>query len=500
MKKILILGFWLLGLSLIFTRPVFGLQTCDPGTSCTNCSFTPSPDSLVEGTFDTIRFFFYVDDPNPDRMYTISSDGCVPPSDPSATRYRKEHITPQRGLLGPGLENKGLIDITITEAEAPRLFKHCFGICPCRGDNHFLSIIREGVTSEPHYCPDFEFRVVTPTPTLPECELRISPATGITKNTKVSVSGSGLKNETYYLYVFKNPIGLIDRQIWGPQEVFVKNGSFTAINLGSFGDGDYSVVLKDWKVMRIPCRGGTFSVLPGEGGTAPTPVPKCPQRCVSLFINNPYPDEVCFQDEECRKNCRECQFSCPASCRDDFIKGLKDVACSRNDCKQNCLTCGAKVPTPPVIAPELIKLEQLCGKVACPYEGYRMNGEQKLCCTGGQGEICNKEITDEGKNCLDCLSRKGGGSWTAIGCIPTDFPLFLKKYVFGPGIGLAGGICFLLLLYGGFTIMTSAGVPEKLNEGKEVIVSALMGLILIIFSVLILKIVGVDILQLPGFG
>lgn len=172
-----------------------------------------------------------------------------------------------------------------------------------------------------------------------------------------------------------------------------------------------------------------------------------------------------------------------------------------------CLWCSfsgsamaAAIPTPTVL-PRLIKLENLCQKVACPDQDYHFEITKNLCCTGGIagiGEKCDKTVTQEGKTCLGCLS--GGGVWTAIGCLPTDFASFLRDYVFRFGLGLSGGICFLLLLYGGVLIMTSSGVPEKLNEGKEVIVSALMGLILIIFSVLILKIVGVEILHLPGFG
>jgi hypothetical protein len=88
---------------------------------------------------------------------------------------------------------------------------------------------------------------------------------------------------------------------------------------------------------------------------------------------------------------------------------------------------------------------------------------------------------------------------TAIGCIdPSPGGLFEK--FFGVGIGIAGGIAFLLILFGGFKIITSAGNPERLNEGKEVVSSAIAGLLMIIFSVFLLKIIGVNVLGLPGFG
>ncbi len=108
-------------------------------------------------------------------------------------------------------------------------------------------------------------------------------------------------------------------------------------------------------------------------------------------------------------------------------------------------------------------------------------------------------------------SAKGGGSkgavfcdtaktkvQTAIGCIPTD-PSGFISYLLGAGIGLAGGIAFLLILLGGFQILTSSGNPEKLNAGRELVSSAIAGLLLIIFSIFILRFIGVTVLGIPGF-
>ncbi len=67
-------------------------------------------------------------------------------------------------------------------------------------------------------------------------------------------------------------------------------------------------------------------------------------------------------------------------------------------------------------------------------------------------------------------------------------------------IGIGGGIAFLLIIYAGFMLMTSQGNPERLQAGKELMTSAISGLILLIFSIFILKVIGVDILGIPGFG
>ncbi len=87
---------------------------------------------------------------------------------------------------------------------------------------------------------------------------------------------------------------------------------------------------------------------------------------------------------------------------------------------------------------------------------------------------------------------------TALGCISITGTGFITKLL-NFGIGIAGGIAFLLIIFGGFQIMTSAGNPERLNEGKELISSAIAGLLMIVFSVFLLRIIGVDILGIPSF-
>lgn len=58
----------------------------------------------------------------------------------------------------------------------------------------------------------------------------------------------------------------------------------------------------------------------------------------------------------------------------------------------------------------------------------------------------------------------------------------------------------MLSLWGAITIILASGNPEKINEGKEIITSAITGLLFIILSIFLLRLIGVDILQLPGFA
>lgn len=90
------------------------------------------------------------------------------------------------------------------------------------------------------------------------------------------------------------------------------------------------------------------------------------------------------------------------------------------------------------------------------------------------------------------------GIATAIGCIhtnPTEFIKDLLKFV----IGISGGLAFLMMLLGAFQMLTSAGNPETLNAGRDRLTSAVIGLLFVIFAILLLQIIGVGILNIPGF-
>lgn len=115
------------------------------------------------------------------------------------------------------------------------------------------------------------------------------------------------------------------------------------------------------------------------------------------------------------------------------------------------------------------------------------------------GEAACKSITDGQQNadCKGCFD--GGGAWTAIGCFGGESPnAFIASFI-KLGTGLGGGIAFLLILFSGFQRVTSAGNPERLHEAKDLMTAAISGLLLIIFSVFLLRLIGVDIFQIPGF-
>lgn len=91
-----------------------------------------------------------------------------------------------------------------------------------------------------------------------------------------------------------------------------------------------------------------------------------------------------------------------------------------------------------------------------------------------------------------------GGINTAVGCLSFTNTTELLQDILGLGIGIGGGIAFILMLVAGFQIMTSTGNPDRLRAGQELLTSAIAGLILLVFSVFILRVIGVDILGISG--
>ncbi len=92
------------------------------------------------------------------------------------------------------------------------------------------------------------------------------------------------------------------------------------------------------------------------------------------------------------------------------------------------------------------------------------------------------------------------GSWcnTALGQISTGVGGFSQD-LFRIVLGISGGIAVILIIISGYKLMTSRGNPEQLQQAKEQLTAAIVGLLFIIFSLVILQSIGVNILQLPGF-
>ena len=87
---------------------------------------------------------------------------------------------------------------------------------------------------------------------------------------------------------------------------------------------------------------------------------------------------------------------------------------------------------------------------------------------------------------------------TALGCLSVDtkgFTVSLLTFL----AGTAGAISLVIMLIATVQIMTGGDNAEAVKKGKELFTSAVTGLLFIIFSVTLLRIIAGDIIQLPGF-
>lgn len=88
---------------------------------------------------------------------------------------------------------------------------------------------------------------------------------------------------------------------------------------------------------------------------------------------------------------------------------------------------------------------------------------------------------------------------TALGCVPVKiegFVTWLLPILFG----IVGGISFLLMVYGFILLSTSKGDPKVVQGARETISSAITGLLVSIFALFLLRLIAVDILQIPGIN
>jgi hypothetical protein len=101
-------------------------------------------------------------------------------------------------------------------------------------------------------------------------------------------------------------------------------------------------------------------------------------------------------------------------------------------------------------------------------------------------------------SCSSCFLN--GGYYSALGCIYfSNWQTFFERNVFGLSVSLAGLVALLCIIYAAIQMQLSQGNAEKIKKAQELLTSCIMGLMLILFSVFILRVIGVDILRIPGF-
>jgi len=137
-----------------------------------------------------------------------------------------------------------------------------------------------------------------------------------------------------------------------------------------------------------------------------------------------------------------------------------------------------------------------------PDDAFCKSRNTNIACNGFKNLKCISQSSPTPKSSpVNPLCNGDKGIDTAIGCISVlESPEAFLGDILRWAVGVGGGIAFLLIVYASFIIMTSSGNPERLKAGQELLTSAISGLVLLIFSVFILKLIGIDILKLCKFG
>lgn len=90
-------------------------------------------------------------------------------------------------------------------------------------------------------------------------------------------------------------------------------------------------------------------------------------------------------------------------------------------------------------------------------------------------------------------------NWTVFGCLDTAPGGFVSQ-IYQIIVSISAGFALLAFIYGGFIVLTAGGDPQRVRSGKNIIMGAIFGTLLVIFSVFLLRLIGFEIIKIPGFG
>lgn len=102
-------------------------------------------------------------------------------------------------------------------------------------------------------------------------------------------------------------------------------------------------------------------------------------------------------------------------------------------------------------------------------------------------------------SCLACANYSGFPS--AIGCLPLDSPnRFIAEVAFGIGVSIGGATCLFGIIVGAIQFQLSGGDSAKIQKAQKMIVNFIIGFLVILFSMLILRFIGVNVLRIYGLS
>lgn len=116
----------------------------------------------------------------------------------------------------------------------------------------------------------------------------------------------------------------------------------------------------------------------------------------------------------------------------------------------------------------------------------------------GPQVACEKlEDANQEKNCLECVNKnqlnQGRYVYTALGCVDTERNGFITR-VFQLGLGTIPLIAVGRIMYA--AVLMQSQDPAKIQEGRDMVVSAMVALVVLALAIPILQFVGINILGL----
>lgn len=104
---------------------------------------------------------------------------------------------------------------------------------------------------------------------------------------------------------------------------------------------------------------------------------------------------------------------------------------------------------------------------------------------------------------------KSGAYYTQLGCIDVGIAGFTDSSASGGVLNvilnrllfpITGVLALLSIIYGAFLVMTAQGNAEQVARGRKWIIGAIVGVVFTYGSLLLIRIIGGDVLKIPGLG
>ena len=181
-------------------------------------------------------------------------------------------------------------------------------------------------------------------------------------------------------------------------------------------------------------------------------------------------------------------FTCPADyCYvvDGVLTGLGNVNTTEDKTGKQCLSN---------YGPDTAGVYCIDG-LSVTQEDY----EDYISVGAGVFNVCGGFPTEEKNVCLDCYKdcpTKDTCSYSSLGCIQTTQNGIIVR-IFQIGLGVVGALAIARFIQA--ALLRQTADPSKIQESYDIITSIIIGIVVLLGSTVILRFIGVDILQMLPF-